>query len=97
MTTKTYKLDSEKMIELERLHYESESYSSIIAFMLNQKDFDIESESFTNYNKKFLETSMKYSKIKEEITIKYVKKEFPNAISWAADFNEGHLTVMIED
>ena len=96
MASKIYNLESEKMKELERLHYESESYSSIIAFMLNQKDFDIESESFTNYNKKFLETSMKYSKIKEEITIKYVKKEFPNALSWMADFNEGHLIVEVE-
>jgi hypothetical protein len=70
---------------LEKLHYEVESYKSIISYVLTQQ-IDLNTDTFKSYQDKFTEINKEYQNAKNDLTINFVRKEHPDAISWNMDF-----------
>lgn len=85
MNIVTMPIDIEMSENLERLHYESESYKAIISYILSN-DMDISNDTFKHYQEEFTEINKKYNQAKDDLTINYVKKDYPDAIVWNMDF-----------
>ena len=94
MTVVKMSIDENVSKNLERLHYEAESYKSIISYVLTQQ-MDLNTDTFKNYQDKFTEINKEYQKAKNDLTINFVKKEYPDAINWNMDFIDKEVEITL--
>ena len=94
MTTVNYKIDNPIVTDLERLHYEFESYRAIIGYILTQ-GLDVSNETFKAYQNDFSRINKEYLSLKDYMTNEIVKKEYPEAINWSMDFPNSTVVVTL--
>ena len=94
MTNISVKVDHPIVTELERLHYEFESYRAIIGYVLTQ-DMDISATVFKNYQNEFAEVNKKYMAAKDVLTNEVVKAQYPDAINWSMDFANASVNITL--
>lgn len=80
--------------DLEALHYEYNARKEIIEEALS-RDIDVTLTSFINYSNEFKEIKKEYESLKDIITNDIVKKEYPNALNWSADFTNKNLIITL--
>ena len=85
MTVVKMPIDENVSKNLERLHYEAESYKSIISYALAQQ-MDLNTDTFKSYQDKFTEINKEYQNAKNDLTINFVKNKYPEAINWNMNF-----------
>ena len=96
MTTVNYKIEDTAFVtELERLHYEYESYRAIIGYVLTQDMMDISNETFKHYQDNCTKINREYSEMKDRMTNEIVKTAYPEAINWSMDFPNSTVIITL--
>lgn len=96
--TKTLKIDSEIVIDLQRLAVAVESRRDLIAFMIST-DMDLTSPKFKEYEEAYESYYFQYSTLKKELENNIIAPAFgkENLIKWNLDFNTEIVTVELKE
>ena len=84
------KIPEKDTIELEKLYYETNARSSLLAYLI-QLDID-NNDKFEKYHKEYLQFYEKYEKAKKEFEQIYIPDP-TNIKKWDLDFNTSILTI----
>lgn len=95
---KTLKVDSEIVVELQRLSVAVESRKELISFMISN-DMDLTSPKFKEYEDEYEKYYFQYSALKKELEDKVLASKFgkDNLLRWNLDFATEEVTVELRD
>lgn len=78
---------------VERLHYETQAARDTIVFML-MNNLSLDTDAGEQFQKEFIETTVKYEEAKQQLTDKFVPEEYKKSdFAWNFDFRQSTLVI----
>lgn len=88
----TIEIPKEIVIKVQRADIEQSARKEIIAYIL-EKNLDISSERFEQYQKEYDDKFFAFEQAKQEVEQTYVLPTIKNPKHWTLEYNSGLLTI----
>lgn len=96
MTKYTIDIPEEYLNELRDSYFETEAYKDILAEVI-VRDRDCATENLARTTALYKDALMRYTKVKADLELDYIRKNYPTATDWVATFGDNKLEITVAD